>query len=257
MNDKGAGGSAQAEYERRAARHADDLRQRRPRILAFGAATAIVALVVAVVTLPLYGAVVLMLDLILLMSALFTTPNSITAWQIGAAGEMRTGRLLETLEADGFRILHDRKIPGARSANIDHIVIGPPGIYVVETKSYKGSLQIRGNEVFVAGRRKNGWIDEVNREAAAVRTALADELLAHGWTVAPIICVHRADLPWFRSEVQGVRIVSGNDLVKRLRKADPVLSAADVERLAGLASARLRPAVKVPAVGVAAAEVEQ
>ena len=90
MNDKTAGGSAQAEYERRAARHADDLRHRRPRILAFGAAIAIVAVVVAVVTQPLYGAVVLMLDLILVMSALFNTPNSITAWQIGADGEVRT-----------------------------------------------------------------------------------------------------------------------------------------------------------------------
>ena len=256
MNDKTAGGSAQAEYERRAARHAEDLRQRRPRILAFGAAMAIVAIVVAVVTQPLYGAVVLMLDLILVMSALFTTPNSITAWQIGADGEVRTGRLLETLEADGFRILHDRKIPGARSANIDHIVIGPPGIYVVETKSYKGSLQIRGNEVFVAGRRKNGWIDEVNGEAAAVRTALADEVLAHGWTVTPIICVHRADLPWFRSEVKGVRIVSGKDLVDRLRKADPVLSPADIECLAAIAAARLRPAVMAQAAGVAASDVE-
>lgn len=254
MNDKSAGGSAQAEYERRGARHAEDRRQRRPRILAFGAAMAIVALVVAVVTEPLYGAIVLMLDLILLMSALFTTPNSITAWQIGADGEVRTGRLLETLEAVGFRILHDRKIPGARTANVDHIVIGPPGIYVVETKSYKGSLQIRGNEIFVAGRRKNGWIDEVNREAAAVRIALADELLAHGWKVTPIICVHRADLPWFRSEVQDVRIVSGNDLVRRLRRADPVLSPADVERLSDIAAARLRPAVVAPAAGTSAAK---
>ena len=221
MNDETAGGSAQAEYERRAARHAEDLQQRRPRILASGAAMAIVALVVAVVTQPLFGAIVVMLDLILLMSALSTTPSSITAWQIGADGEMRTGRLLETLVTDGFRILHDRKIPGARSANIDHIVIGPPGIYVVETKSYKGSLQIRGNEVFVAGRRKNGWIDEVNREAGAVHTALADELLAHGWTVTPIICVHRADLPWFRSEVQGVRIVSGIDRGSKSRSIPP------------------------------------
>ena len=153
--------------------------------------------------------------------------------------------VIESLEADGFRILHDRKIPGSR-ANIDHIVIGPPGIFVVETKSYKGSLQIRGNEVFVAGRRKNGWIDEVNREAAAVQTALAEEVAAHGWTVTPIICVHRADLPWFRSEVKGVRIVSGKDLVKRLRKADPLLSPTDVERIAGLVSALLRPAFVAP-----------
>jgi hypothetical protein len=152
VSDKTAGGSAQAEYDRRAARHAEDLRQRRTRILIFAAAMTLVALAVAAVAQPIYGAVVLMLDLMLVMSALFTTPNSINAWQIGAEGEVRTARLLETLEADGFRVLHDRKIPGARSANIDHVVIGPPGIYVVETKSYKGSLQMRGDEVFVAGR---------------------------------------------------------------------------------------------------------
>jgi hypothetical protein len=253
VNDKSAGGSAQAEYERRAARHAEDLRRRRPRILAFGAVVVIVGLVVAVVVSPLYGAVVLLFDLALVMTALFATPNSITAWQTGAEGEVRTGRLLEPLEADGFRILHDRKIPGSR-ANIDHIVIGPPGIFVVETKSYAGSLQIRGNEVFVAGRRKTGMIDEVKREASAVQTALDEEVAAHGWTVTPVICVHRADLPWFRSEVAGVRIVSGKDLVKRLRKADPVLSPADVERLAALAAARLRPAFVATPSGASAVE---
>jgi hypothetical protein len=178
-------------------------------------------------------------------SALFATPNSIAAWQTGAQGELRTGRLLEPLEGEGFRILHDRKIPGSR-ANIDHIVIGPPGIYVVETKSLGGALQIRDNEVFVSGRRRTKMIDEVKREALAVQTALAKELAAPGWMVTPVICVHRADLPWLRSEVAGVRIVSGKDLVKRLREADHLLAPADVERLAALASARLRPAFAAP-----------
>jgi len=89
-------------------------------------------------------------------------------------------------------------------------------------------------------------IDEVKREALAVQTAFADEIAAHGWTVSPVICVHRADLPWFQSEVAGVRIVSGKDLVTRLRMADRVLSPADVERLAALAGARLRPAFVAP-----------
>ncbi len=240
MNDRTAGSSAQAEYERRAARHAADVRRRRPRILTFGALVAIVGLLVLTVN-PLWAAVVLLFDLVLVMSALFTTPNSITAWQTGAEGEVRTGRLLEPLEAEGFRILHDRKIPGSR-ANIDHIVIGPPGIFVIETKSYAGSLKIRGNDVFVAGRRKTKMIDEVKREASAVTTALAEEVAAHCWTVTPVICVHRADLPWFRSEVGGVRIVSGKELVKRLRKGEPVLSPLDTERLAALVVARLRPA---------------
>ena len=244
MNDRTAGGSAQAEYERRAASHAADVRRRRPRILAFGAVIAIGGLVVLTVN-PLWGAVVLLVDLLLVMSALFTTPNSTTAWQTGAEGEVRTGRLLEPLEAEGFRILHDRKIPGSR-ANIDHIVIGPPGIFVVETKSFMGSLQLRGNDVFVGGRRKTGMIDEVKREALAVETALTTEIAAHGWTVTPVICVHRADLPWLQSEVGGVRIVSGKDLVQRLRKADHVLLPADVERLAALADARLRSALAAP-----------
>jgi len=50
----------------------------------------------------------------------------------------------------------------------------------------------------------------------------------------------------FRSEVAGVRIVSGKDLVKHLRTADRVISPADVERLATLADARLRPAFVAP-----------
>jgi hypothetical protein len=206
VNDTSAGGSAQAEYERRAARHAADVRRRRPRILAFGAVVAIVGLLVLMVN-PLWGGVVLLFDVVV-ASALFATPNSITAWQTGEQGELRTGRLLEPLEAQGFRILHDRKIPGSR-ANIDHIVIGPPGIFVVETKSLGGTLQIRDNDVFVSGRRRTKMIDEVKREALAVQTALAGELAANRWTVSPIICVHRADLPWLRSEVAGVRIVSG------------------------------------------------
>ncbi|HEU6439471.1 MAG TPA: nuclease-related domain-containing protein [Terriglobales bacterium] len=244
MNDKTAGGSAQAEYERRAAHHAADVRRRRPRILAVGAIFAVVGLLVLMVN-PLWGGVVLLFDVVVVASALFATPNSITAWQTGAQGELRTARLLEPLEGEGFRILHDRQIPGSR-ANIDHIVIGPPGIYVVETKSLGGSLQIRDNDVFVAGRRRTKMIDEVKREALAVQIALAKEIAARGWMVTPVICVHRADLPWLRSEVAGVRIVSGKDLVKRLREADHLLAPADVERLAALAAARLRPAFVAP-----------
>jgi len=85
-------------------------------------------------------------------------------------------------------------------------------------------------------------IDEAKREARAVQRALADELAAGGWTVTPLICVHRAELPWFRSEVGGVPIVSGGDLVRRLRKAPSVLAPADVERITGLIDIRLKSA---------------
>jgi Nuclease-related domain len=244
MNDEPAGGSARAEYERRLAHHKAEQRRRRPTLLIVGAAFAIVGLL-RVGSDPGLGWLFVLVGVAIPIAALFTTPQSIQAWATGAEGEARTGRFLEPLEAEGFRVLHDRKIPGSR-ANIDHIVIGPPGIFVVETKSYTGSLRIRGGEVYVAGRRKTGMIEEATREALAVQIALADEIDAHGYHVTPIICVHRADLPWFGSEVGGVRIVSGKDLVKRLRKADVVLSPDDVDRLAGLTAARLKPATPPP-----------
>jgi hypothetical protein len=99
MTDAQPGRSAQAENDKRAARHAKDLRQRRGRILATGLAVAIVAVVVLIVVGPWYGVIVLLLDLVLMMSALLTKPNSITAWQTWAAGEVMTGGLLEPLEA--------------------------------------------------------------------------------------------------------------------------------------------------------------
>jgi hypothetical protein len=176
--------------------------------------------------------------------ALFGTPQSITAWAAGAAGEARTGRYLDMLTDEGFRVLHDRAIPGSR-ANIDHIVVGPPGIVVIETKSLKGRLRVRGSDVYVDGRR-TAMIEEVRREALAVQTVLADEIEARGLRVGMVVCVHRADFPWRRVRVSGIPIVSGRGLVKILRTAPDRLSEADVNQLADLLASRLRPAAPPP-----------
>jgi hypothetical protein len=241
----GAGGSAHAEYERRLERDKADRRRRRPMILSIAFGFALVG-ILNTGSNPIVGLTFVAVAGIALLG-LVTTPNHVTSWRTGADGEVRTARFLAPLEREGFFVLHDRLIPGARSANIDHVVIGPPGIFVVETKSLTGKLSIRGGEVYVAGRRRTGMLDEVKREALAVQVVLADEIEAQGYRVTPVICVHRADLPWFRSDVGGIRIVSGRELVKRLRKAERRLAPDEVQRLAGLADARLKPALPAPA----------
>ena len=231
-----AGASAQAEYERRLAQ--DKAARRRPMVLSIAAAFAIVG-ILNISTNPIVGWACLGVSFIAVTS-LISTLNHVTAWRTGADGEIRTARFLDALEGEGFVVLHDRRIPGARSANIDHIVIGPPGIFVVETKSFAGKLTIRGDEVYVGGHRKTAMLDEVRREALAVQVTLSDEIDAHGYRVTAMICVHRADLPWFRSEAGGVPIVSGKELVKRLRKGAMALSPADVQRLAATTDTRLQ-----------------
>jgi hypothetical protein len=39
-------------------------------------------------------------------------------------------------------VLHDRRIPGRRS-NIDHLVIARSGVWVVDTKRYRGKVERR------------------------------------------------------------------------------------------------------------------
>jgi hypothetical protein len=63
------------------------------------------------------------------------------AWQRGATGERRTARLLDPLARHGWAVLHDLAVPGSR-ANLDHLVIGPGGVFVIDSKQYRGRLQL-------------------------------------------------------------------------------------------------------------------
>ena len=67
-------------------------------------------------------------------------PQNVTAWKTGSHGEVRVGGVLDDWAATlGAIVLHDRKVPGSR-ANIDHLVIAPSGIWVVDAKEYKGAV---------------------------------------------------------------------------------------------------------------------
>src|SRR5690606_31048059 len=74
--------------------------------------------------------------------ALSDERQSTRAWSSGAAGEERVGALLDGIASSTIRVLHDRRIPGTR-ANIDHLVVAPGGIWVVDSKRYKGRPELR------------------------------------------------------------------------------------------------------------------
>lgn len=62
----------------------------------------------------------------------------------GLKGEKNTTKLLGTLP-DSFTVLSDIKVEvEGKSSQIDHIVVGPTGVYIIETKNMNGSIV--GNE---------------------------------------------------------------------------------------------------------------
>jgi len=67
--------------------------------------------------------------------------------RLGLAGEMATGEELNRLMLDGYHVYHD--FPADRF-NIDHILVGPSGVFAVETKARsKGSRGDRKDEAKV------------------------------------------------------------------------------------------------------------
>jgi Nuclease-related domain len=102
-------------------------------------------------------------------------PSATTlAWRHGATGERRTARLLAPLERRGWAVLHDLAIPGTQ-ANIDHLVIGPGGVLVIDSKQYRGRLHLdrygmvwHGRHLLVsAGARSGGRPTRPTRSSAS------------------------------------------------------------------------------------------
>ncbi len=74
--------------------------------------------------------------------------------RLGIRGESAVGQQLETLRALGYHVFHD--LPG-NGFNVDHVLIGPAGLFVIETKTRskpargRATITYDGRRVFVNG----------------------------------------------------------------------------------------------------------
>ena len=74
------------------------------------------------------------------------------SWRLGAAGEELVARRLSKL-GEAYQMLHSIPI-GNRQSDIDHLVIGPSGVYTVNAKSHAGkNVWVRGDTVLINGQR--------------------------------------------------------------------------------------------------------
>jgi hypothetical protein len=165
----------------------------------------------------------------------FRPSAQVTAWQRGAAGERRTARLLDRLIRNGFVVFHDLAVPGNTSANVDHLVIGPSGVFIIDSKQWSGSVhQGADGLVWHNHYRLDRTLETVRWEAETVGRLL-------GTHVAALVCVHGAHVHGGGLDLQGVAIVTAH-LLRSALGYDRVLSDGDIELLAATARRRLRPA---------------
>lgn len=171
-------------------------------------------------------------------------PQSTRAWATGAVGEEKLAKALDGVE--GLRILHDRRV--GRQSNIDHIIVAPAGVFVVDAKHYQGKIEIRNRGWFFrpdyrlyVGRRDCsalaaglGW--QVEAVTAALVAAGVDPLPP----VTPVLCFVDGEWPVLfpPDSYAGVRL-EGRGSIRKLVAAPETLDAAAVEQVARVISVAL------------------
>lgn len=113
---------------------------------------------------------------------------------LGAEWEQYTARMLAPLESVGWRVLHDRRLPGRGTANLDHVLVSPCGtaVVVLDTKRWdrRRTTSLVNGRVCVGTEERredrHGQVEAVARYAARAARAIG----VPGVVVWPLLVVH-------------------------------------------------------------------
>jgi len=142
-------------------------------------------------------------------------------WERGAEGESRTAEVLSGLGPEWI-VRHDLSWPGRRYANLDHVAIGPTGIFVIDSKNWSGSITIRDGVLRQNGYRREREVAACGDSALAV-AALVPEFAS---VCHPVLCFVR-DEP-VQVAVNEVRLCSSPTLLTTIAAGPLVLDATQV-----------------------------
>jgi hypothetical protein len=131
-----------------------------------------------------------------LVSAL-SGPNPATvAWQRGGQAEEQVGRFLSHAVGQHGLVLHDRSIPGSRG-NIDHIAVVPSGVWVIDTKRYRGRVEQRGGwfgsaSLYVNRHNRTNLVAGAVRQRQLIQRAVGAKVPVHA-----VLCFTDAEWGFF------------------------------------------------------------
>lgn len=131
------------------------------------------------------------------------------AYRLGAAGEEAVGGRLAKLDRSSWLVLHDIVV-NAKGTNVDHLVVGPPGVFSINTKHHpKAKVVVTERTFRVNGYRKD-YLPVAVSEARSVSRTLGASV-GFAVPVRPVIVMVGAKLE-VRSAPPDVSVVPCNDL---------------------------------------------
>lgn len=114
--------------------------------------------------------------------------KSAELWERGAEGERTTAAALDALPGESWTVLHDVRWPGRRYANVDHVAVGPPGVFVIDSKNWSGTIAVRDHVLRQNGRAREEAVAGAAEAALAVAGLTSVVAPQH---VQPVLCFVR------------------------------------------------------------------
>lgn len=163
--------------------------------------------------------------------------SSVEAWRKPSVAERKTERQLHGLEKAGYRTLHARAVPrdeeGVSDGQIDHLVIGPTGVYAVDSEKWDKRLPVRAlshRKLFLGPFNKKERLDEARWEADQAGKLISAEL-GYEVPVQPSLAIYGPAISWKVLMVREVDVYSGGRARNYLRRRPKILTTVDIDRI--------------------------
>lgn len=188
---------------------------------------------------------------------LFTVPKLLRLiretrnYRLGFTGERVVGEHLNQLLSEGFHVFHDLDFG---KYNIDHVIVGPPGVYAVETKTRRKPLHLPGSEratVTYDGTTLHfpGWRDEPSVTQARRNAKSLSSWLSSA-TAQPVPVQAILTLPgWFvqRRAISDVNVLNPVEISRCFpRNPKPALTPQQIQQIVHHLTERCRLSTDTP-----------
>lgn len=149
------------------------------------------------------------------------------AYRVGADGEEEVAWRMRKL-GEGWHVLHSVPV-GAKDSDIDHVVIGPPGVFTLNTKNHSRKKVWVADKAFMVSGQKTNYLRNSRHEAARA-SKLLTAACGFNVQVEPIIVVIAAELT-IKAQPTDVHVVARKRIGKWLERRPATLSPVAVEAI--------------------------
>lgn len=146
-------------------------------------------------------------------------------WRLGAEGEELVAKQIVKMQRSDSRwqVVHDIRV-GKRGANIDHLLVGPAGVFVIDSKHWRDAdVTIHNSGAVKDGYYVKGLLPAIKKQAEMAQDALSSAL-DYPVAVQPIVAVVNARSFTVKVDPVDVLITPRRQLVERLRRYPEMLN---------------------------------